>query len=85
MAPLQNREHGADAFDLGNGAVISVNVSSSAMVGAGHACGRDGLKPSGWRTFWSGVEVDGDYPKPSWHNLKRHDTELGDGGASASM
>ncbi len=77
-APLQNWEHGAGAFDLGNDAVVCVNASSSMVVVAGHGCGRDGLKPSGRGTFWSGLEVDDEYPEPSWHNLKRHDTEPGD-------
>jgi hypothetical protein len=84
MAPLQNQKHGANAFDLGNKAVVCVDTSSSTVVAAGHRCRKDGLKPSGWRTFWSGVEVDDNYRKPSWHKLKRHDTECGDGGASAS-
>ncbi len=57
-APLQNQEHGAGAFDLGDDAVVCVDASSSAVVAAGHGCGRDGLKPSGRRTFRSGVEVD---------------------------
>ena len=85
MAPLQNREHGADAFDLGGNVVVCVDASSSAVVAAGHGCGMDGLKPSGWRNFWLGVEVDDDYPKPSWHRLMCHGTVFGDGGASASI
>ena len=84
MVPLQNREHGADAFDLGNNAVVCVNASSSVVVAAGHGCGRDSLKPLGRRTFWSGVEVDDDYPEPSWHRSMRHGKVFGDGGASAS-
>jgi len=84
MAPLQNREHVADAFDLGDDAVICVDASSSAVVAAGHGCRRDGLKPLGRSTFWSGLEVDDDYPGPSWHRLMRHGTVFGDGDASAS-
>ena len=65
-APLQNREHGADAFDLGDDAVVCVDASSSAVVAAGHGCGRDGVKPSGRRSFWPGSVVDDNYPEPSW-------------------
>ncbi len=84
-APLQNREHGADAFDLGDDAVVCVDASSSAVVAAGHGCGRDGLKPSGRRSFRPGSVVDDDYPEPSWYWSMRHGTVLGDGGASASV
>jgi hypothetical protein len=83
-APLQNLEHEAYAFDLGDDADVCFVASSSAVVAAGHGCGRDGLKPLGRRTFWSGWEVDDDYPKPSWHRSMRHGKVLGDGGASAS-
>ena len=83
QAPLQNREHGAGAFDLGDDAVVCVDASSSAVVAAGHGCGRDGLKPSGRRTYRSGLGVDDDCPEPSWHRSTRHGTVLGDGGASA--
>jgi hypothetical protein len=41
-APLQNWEHGAGAFDLGDDADVCVVASSSAVVAAGHGCGRDG-------------------------------------------
>ncbi len=61
MAPLQNLqnlEHEADAFDLGNDAVVCVVAPSSAVVAAGHECGRDNVKPFGWRACWSGSEVD---------------------------
>ena len=84
MAPLQNREHGVDAFDLGNNAVICVDASSSVVVAAGHGRGRDGLKPSGRRIFWAGLEVDDDFPEPSWHRLMRHGTVFGGGGTFAS-
>ena len=84
MPPLQNREHGADAFDLGDNSVVCVDASSSSVVAAGHGCGRDGLKPSGRRTFPSGSEVDNDFPEPSWHRLMRHGTVFRDGDASAS-
>ena len=84
-APLQNREHGADAFDLGDDAVVCVVDPSSAVVAAGHGCGRDGVIPSGRRTYRSGLGVDDDCPEPSWHRTMRHGTVLGDGGASASI
>ena len=84
MAPLQNWEHGASAFDLGDDAVICVIGPSSAVVAAGHGCGMDGVEPSGRRSFWLGSEVDDDFPEPSWHRSMRHDTVIGDGDASAS-
>jgi hypothetical protein len=85
-APLQIQdwEHGADACNLGDDADVCVVASSSAVVAAGHGCGRDGLKPSGRRTFRSGSKVDDDYPEPSWHRSMRHGKVLGDGDASAS-
>ena len=54
------------------------------MVAAGHGCGRDGVEPSGRRAFWSGLEEDVDFPKPSWHRSMRHETVFGGKDASAS-
>ena len=85
MAPLQNREHGADAFDLGDDAVVCVVGPSSAVVAAGHGCGRDGVKPSGRRTFRSGWEVVGDHPEPIWRMPKRRDTATAGGGVSGAV
>ncbi len=79
MAPLQNWEHGASAFDLGDDAVICVVGPSSAVVAAGHGCGMDGIEPSGRRSFWLGSEVDDDFLEPSWHRSMHHDTVIGDG------
>ena len=73
MAPLQNREHGIDAFNLGDDAVVCVIGPTSAVVAAGHGCGRDGVKPSWRRTYWSGLVVDDNCPKPTWHRLMCHD------------
>ncbi len=85
-APLQIQywEHGANACDLGNDAEVCVVASSSAVVGAGHGCGRDGLKSSGQRTYWLGLEVDDNYPEPIRHRSMRHGKVLEDGDASAS-
>jgi hypothetical protein len=58
MPPLSNREHGAGAFDLGDDTVNCVVAPSSVVVVAGQGCGRDGVIPSGWRSCWSGLEVD---------------------------
>ena len=82
--PLQNREHGAGAFDLGDNAVVCVVGPSSAVVAAGHGCGMDGVDPSGRRSFRPGLEVNVDFPKPSWHRSMHHGTVFGDGDASAS-
>jgi hypothetical protein len=81
-APLQNREHGAGAFDLGGDADVCVVTSSSAVIAAGHGCGRDGLKPLGRRTFRSGWEVVGDHPEPTWRTPMLRDTTTAGGGAS---
>ena len=51
--PPQNWEHGANAFDLGDNADVCVVASSSAVVAAGHNCGRDGLKPLGFANYCS--------------------------------
>jgi hypothetical protein len=55
---LQNLEHKANAFNLGDDAVICVVAPSSAVVVAGHGCRRDNVKPSGQRACWLGLEVD---------------------------
>jgi hypothetical protein len=47
MVSLHNREHGTGAFNLGNNTVVCVVALSSAVVAAGHGCGRDGPKPLG--------------------------------------
>ena len=84
-APLQNREHRADAFNLGGDAVVCIVGPSSAVVAAGQGCGRDGVIPSGRRTYRSELGVDHDCPEPSWHRSTHHGKVLGDGGASASI
>ncbi len=55
---LQNLEHKADAFNLGDNTVVCVVVPSSTVVAAGHRCRRDNVKSLGWRACWSGSEVD---------------------------
>jgi hypothetical protein len=72
-APLQNREHEADAFNMGNVAVVCVVDFSSAMVAAGHGCGRDGVKLLGWRSSWSRLVVDKKSPnQPGIGDAPRH-------------
>ncbi len=85
MAPLQNREHGAGAFNLGNNAVVCVVGPSSAVVAAGHVCGRDGLIPLGRRACQSGWEVVGDHPEPIWRTPKRRDTATAGRGVSGAV
>jgi hypothetical protein len=84
-APLQNWEHGAGAFNLGNDAVVCVVGPSSVVVVAGHDCGRDGLIPLGWRACRSGWEVVGDHPEPTWRMPMRRDTATAGGGISGAV
>jgi hypothetical protein len=84
-APLQNREHGAGAFDLGDNAVVCVVGPSFAVVAAGHDCGRDGLIPFGRRACRLGWEVVGDHPKPTWRTPMRRDTATAGGDVSGTV
>jgi hypothetical protein len=82
MPPLQNREHGANAFDSGEDEDDCFDAPTSFVVTADHNPGRDDGGSLGWRFCWSGLEVDGDYPKPTRRTLVRHDTTTGGGGIS---
>jgi hypothetical protein len=81
-APLQNREHGADAFDPGDDKVDCFIAPASFVVTADHDPGRDDGGPLGRRFCWSGLEVVGDNPEPTWRMPMRHDTKNVGGGAS---
>jgi hypothetical protein len=47
--------------------------------------GRDGGGPLGRRFCWSGSEMVGNYPEPTWRTPMCHDTENVGGGASGAV
>ncbi len=55
------------------------------MVTANHNPGRDDGGSLGWRIFWSGWEVVGDHPKPTWRTPMRRDTATAGGGVSGAV
>ncbi len=74
MTPLLNREHGTNAFDLGDDGDNCFVVPASFVVMADHDPGRDDGGPLGWRFCWSGSEVVGNYPEPTRHTQMHCDT-----------
>jgi hypothetical protein len=82
MPSLLNWEHRADAFNPGDDVDDCFVAPASFMVMADHDPGRDDGGPLGWRFCWSGLEVVGDYPKPTRHTSMRHNTTTAGGGAS---
>jgi hypothetical protein len=82
MTLLQNWEHGADAFNPGNGKDDCFVAPASFVVTADHDPRRDDGGPLGWRFYWSGLEVVGNYPELTRRTPMRHDTKSVGGGAS---
>jgi hypothetical protein len=82
MTLLQNREHGADAFNPGNDEDDCFIVPNSFVATADQDPGRDDGGPLGRRFCQSGSEVVGDYPEPTRCTPMRHDTKNVGGGAS---
>jgi hypothetical protein len=82
MTLLQNREHGADAFDPGSNKDDCFVAPASLVITADHNPRRDDGGPLGWRFCQSGSEVVGDYPEPTRHTLIRHNTNCVGEGAS---
>jgi hypothetical protein len=85
VAPLQNREHGADSFDPGNDEDDCFVKPASFVVTADHDPGRDDGGPLGRRFCWSWWEVVGDHPKPTRHTPMRRDTATAGGGVSGAV
>ncbi len=81
-APLQNREHGADASDPGNDEDDCFVELASFVVTADHDPGKDDGRPLGRRFCWSGWEVVGDHPEPTRRTPMRRDTATAGGGIS---
>ncbi len=74
-APLQNQDHGADAFNLGNNEDDCFVVPASFLVTTDHDPGRDDRGPLGRRLCRSGWEVVGDdHSKLTRHMPMRRDT-----------
>ncbi len=84
-APLQNWEHGADAFDPGDDEEDCAVAPASFMVTADHNSGKDDGGPLGRRFCRSGSKVVSNYPKPTRHMLMHHDTKNIGGGASGAV
>ena len=82
---LQNQEHGADAFDLGNDEDDWFIEPASFVVMADHNPGRDDGGPLGRRFFRSGWEVVGDHPEPTRRTPMRRDTATEGGGISGAV
>jgi hypothetical protein len=74
MTPLLNREHGTNAFNPGDHEDNCFVVPTSFVVTADHNPGRDDGGPLGRRFCWLGSEVDGNYPKLTWHMAMHRDT-----------
>jgi hypothetical protein len=85
VAPLQNWEHGADAFNPGNNEVDCFVKLASFVVTADHDPGRDDGGPLGQRFCWSRWEVVGDHPEPTRRTPMRRDTATAGGGVSGAV
>ncbi len=84
-SPLQNQEHGADAFNPGDDEDDCFVEPASFVVTADHDPGRDGGGPLGWRFCWLGWEVVGDHPEPTCHTPMRRDTATAGRGVSGTV
>jgi hypothetical protein len=85
VAPLQNREHGADSFDPGDDEDNYFVKPASVVVTADHDPGRDDGGPLGRRVCWLGWEVVGNHPEPTWRTPMRRDTATAGGGVSGAV
>ncbi len=84
-APLQNREHRADAFDPGNDEDDCFVEPTSFVVTADHDPGRDDGGLLGRRFCRSGWEVVGDHPEPTRRTPMRCDTATAGGDVSGAV
>ncbi len=84
-APLQNREHGVNAFDPGNDKDDCFVEPASFVVTADHDPGRDDGGPLSQRFCWSGWEVVGNHPEPTRHMPMCRDTATAGGGVSGAV
>ncbi len=84
-APLQNWEHGANAFDPGKDEDNCFIELASFVVTTDHNPGKDDRGPLGWRFCRLGWEVVGDHPEPTRHMPMRRDTATAGGGVSGAV
>ncbi len=84
-APLQNPEHGANAFDPGYDKDDCFVKPTSFVVTADHDLGRDDGGPLGWRFCRSEWEVVGNHPKPTRCTPMRRNTATAGGGVSGAV
>ncbi len=82
---LQNLEHEADSFDLGDNKDDWFVEPASFVVAADHDPRRDDGGPLGRRFCRTGWEVVGNHPVPTWHTPMRRDTATADGGVSGAV
>ena len=83
-APLQNWEHGVNAFNPGNNEDNCFVEPASFVVTADHDPGRDDGGPLGRRFCWSGLEVVGNHPELTRHTSMHHDTTTAGGGVAGA-
>ena len=82
MAPLQNWEHGANAFDLDDNEDDCYVTPASFVVTADHDPRRDDGGPLGQRICWLGMEMVINHPKPTPRTPMHGDTTNAGEGAS---
>ena len=85
VAPLQNQEHGADAFDPGNNEDDYFVKPASFVVTADQDPRREDGGPLGQRFCWSGWEVVGDHPVLTRRTPMRCDTATAGRGVSGAV
>jgi hypothetical protein len=83
--PLQNWEHGANAFDPGDNKDDCFVEPASFVVTADHDPGRDDGGPLGRRFCQSGWEAVGNHPELTWHKRMHCDTATAGGGVSGAV
>ncbi len=84
-APLCPLEHGAKSSDQCVYGDKFYAVFASVMVMADHDPGRDDRGLLGWRFCWLGLEVIGDYPKPTRRMPMPRDITTAGGDASGNV
>jgi hypothetical protein len=85
VAPLQNQEHGANAFDPGDNKDDCFVEPASFVVTADHDPGRDDGGPLGERFCRLGWEVVGNHPELTRRTPMRPDTATAGRGISGAV
>ncbi len=84
-APLRPPEHGAKSSNTCVYGDKFYTMFASIVVMVDHDLGRDDRGLLGWRFCWSGLEVIGDYPKPTRRTQMRCDITTVGGDASGNV